>query len=87
MRTETLRNWTLAAVGVCAFLAIGALLDGPTEAEIEEATAAELLAAYAAEQDALQRLAKCRALRGPSAEVVLHGINGQEFFCRVNGGY
>ena len=84
--TALLRNWVLAAAGVCAILAVGAWMDGPSEAEIEEATAADLVAAYAAEREFADLVAKCRALAGPQAEVVLSGITGQEFVCRVKKG-
>lgn len=86
MRTELLRHWTLAAAGVCAILAVGGWMDGPTDAEIEEATAADLISAYAAEREFAELVAKCHALVGPQAEVVLSGISGQEFVCRVKKG-
>lgn len=84
--TALLRNWIVAAVGTAAFLGAAALLDGPTDAEIEEATAADLISAYAAEREFAALVAKCHALVGPQAEVVLSGISGQEFVCRVKKG-
>lgn len=82
----TITSWILAAAGACAFLAAGALLDGHSEAEVERLTAIDLLdAQHSASLDAV-RLDRCRALRGPRAEVVLAGINGQDFVCRVKDG-
>lgn len=81
-----IKNWTLALAGVCAIMAATALLDGPSEAEMARMTAADLAAATQAEQVAMRRLEACRATRGPRAEVVLAGINGQDFVCRVTEG-
>lgn len=43
---QTFKNWT-AAVAVVAVIAGASLLDGPTEAEVEAAQAADLLDAQA----------------------------------------
>jgi hypothetical protein len=81
-----IKNWTLALAGVCAIMAATALLDGPSDAELARMTAADLADATKAEQIAMQRLERCRDTRGPRAEVVLAGINGQDFVCRVTEG-
>ena len=78
-----IKNWTLAIAGVCAIMAATALLDGPSDAELARMTAADLADAARAEQEAMRRLETCRATRGPGADVVLAGINGQDFVCRV----
>ena len=82
----TITNWILAAAGACAILAGATLLDGPSDAELARMAAADLADATKAEQIAMQRLERCRATRGPRAEVVLAGINGQDFVCRVPQG-
>ena len=81
-----IKNWTLALAGVCSIMAATALLDGPSDAELVRMTAADLADAVQAEQEAMRRLEACRATRGPGAEVVLAGVNGQDFVCRVKDG-
>ena len=82
----TITNWILAAAGACAILAGATLLDGPSDAELARMTAGDLADATKAEQIATQRLERCRATRGPRAEVVLAGISGQDFVCRIPEG-
>ena len=84
MKTTT--NIILAAAAAMALLAAGALLDGPSDADIERATAADLLQAQHEAALADLRLKRCRDLNGPRAEVVLAGINGQDYVCRVPRG-
>lgn len=81
-----IKNWTLALAGVCAIMAATALLDGPSDAELARMTADDVAAAQQAERAVLEKLAKCQATRGPRAEVMLAGINGQDFVCRVKEG-
>lgn len=81
-----IKNWTLALAGVCAIMAATALLDGPSDAELAHMTAADLADASQAEQEAMRQLETCRALRGPRAEVVLVGVGGQDYGCRVSEG-
>jgi hypothetical protein len=82
----TLKNWLMAIGGCVAILAVGAAFDGPSDADMDQMTAADLVAAHHAERIAMDRLSKCQATRGPRAEVVLAGINGQDFVCRVRDG-
>lgn len=82
----TITNWILAAAGACAILAGATPLDGPSDAELARMTAADLADSTKAEQIAMQRLERCRDTRGPRAEVVLAGVNGQDFVCRVTEG-
>lgn len=80
---KTAINIILAAAGAMAILAAGALLDGPSDAEIEAAQAADLIRSRHDAELADMRLKRCQALRGPYAEVVLAGVNGQDYVCRV----
>ena len=80
---KTAINIILAAAGAMAILATGALLDGPSDAEIEAAQAADLIQSRHDAELADMRLKRCQALRGPYAEVVLAGVNGQDYVCRV----
>lgn len=78
-------NLIFAGVAAMALAAGGALLDGPSDADIAAAQAADLLQAqHQADLEAL-RLKRCRDLNGPRAEVVLAGIGGQDYVCRVPG--
>ena len=83
---KTAINIILAAAGAMAILAAGALLDGPSDADIAAAEAADLVQARHDAALADMRLKRCQALRGPRAEVVLAGIEGQDYVCRVEGG-
>ena len=44
---QTLINWAIAVAGLTAFLGAAALLDGPSEAELQRAVAADLVDAQA----------------------------------------
>ena len=73
-------TWTLAAL---AALAIGGsyLLDGPSDAEIERAIAADLQAARRDELRMTLMLKRCHQERGPSAELIQ--IRGSDdYVCR-----
>lgn len=80
---KTIENWIAAAAIVAAFLGAAAMLEGPSDADIAAAQVADLVQAkHDAALDDL-RLKRCRDLNGPRAEVVLAGINGQDYVCRV----
>ena len=79
-------NLILATAAAMAVLAAGALLDGPSDAEFEAAQAADLINARHDAALADLRLKRCQSLRGPRAEVVLAGVGGQDYVCRVEGG-
>lgn len=75
-------NLILAAAAAMTLATAGALLDGPSDADIEAATAVDLLQAQHEAALADLRLKRCRELNGPRAEVVLAGIDGQDYVCR-----
>lgn len=76
-------NLLLAGAAALALAVAGELLDGPSEADIAAAQAADLIKArHDAALEAL-RLRRCRDLNGPRAEVILAGIDGQDYVCRV----
>lgn len=64
-------NITLAAAGACLLGAFGALLDGPSDADIAKATAADLADAKTRARHEAEMLARCRTLNGPRAEIFL----------------
>ena len=79
-------NIILAAAAAMTLAAAGVLLDGPSDADIAAAQAVDLLHAQHEAALADLRLKRCRDLNGPRAEVVLAGINGQDYVCRVPRG-
>ena len=80
---KTIENWIAAAAIVAAFLGAAAMLEGPSDADIAAAQAADLIQSRHDAELADMRLKRCQALRGPYAEVVLAGVNGQDYVCRV----
>ena len=74
-------TWTLA-IGVAVILAASRLLDGPSDHETAQAMQADITYAKAAARDAAVLDARCKATRGPSAELVMVGTNG-DYACRV----
>lgn len=83
---KTTMNLVLACAAAMAMLAAGAVLDGPSDSEMEAAQAADLIQTRHDAALADMRLKRCQALRGPRAVVVLAGVGGQDYVCRVDGG-
>ena len=81
MHIEKFTTWTLA-IGVAAILAASYMLDGPSEHETEQIMQADITYAKAAARDAAILEARCKTLRGPAAELVMVGTNG-DYACRV----
>lgn len=81
MRIEKFTTWTLA-IGAAVILAASCLLDGPSDHETAQAMQADITYAKAAARDAAILEARCKAARGPSAELVMVGTNG-DYACRV----
>jgi len=81
MQIEKLTTWTLA-IGAAAILAASYLLDGPSDNETAQVMQADIAYAKAAARDAAILEARCKATRGPSAELVMVGTNG-DYACRV----
>ena len=81
MRIEKFTTWTLA-IGVAVILAASYLLDGPSEHETAQIMQADITYAKAAARDAAILEARCKTLRGPAAELVIVGTNG-DYACRV----
>lgn len=74
---------TLALVIGSAFvLAASYLIDGPSEHETAQIMQADITYAKAAARDAAIIEARCKTLRGPTAELVMVGTNG-DYACRV----
>ena len=78
---QKLTTLTLA-VGVAFILAASYQLDGPSEHETAQVMQADITYAKAAARDAAILEARCKSLRGPSAELVMVGTNG-DYACRV----
>ena len=81
MRIEKLTTWTLA-IGVAAILAASYLIDGPSDHETSQIMQADITYAKSAARDAAIIEARCKATRGPGAELVMVGTNG-DYACRV----
>lgn len=81
MHIEKFTTWSLA-VGVAAILAASYLLDDPSDHETAQVMQADITYAKAAARDAAILEARCKTLRGPSAELVMVGTNG-DYACRV----
>ena len=79
---KTAINIILAAAGAMAILATGALLDGPSDADIEAATAADLQAARRDELRMTLMLKRCYQERGPSAELI-QIAGSDDYVCRA----
>jgi len=81
MRIEKFTTWTLA-IGAAIILAASYLLDGPSDHETAQAMQADITYAKAAARDSAVLDARCKATRGPSAELVMVGTHG-DYACRV----
>ena len=81
MHIEKFTTWTLA-IGVAAILAASYMLDGPSDHETAQIMQADITYAKAAARDAAVLDARCKATRGPGAELVMVGTNG-DYACRV----
>jgi hypothetical protein len=81
MHIEKLTTWTLA-LGVTVILAASYLLDGPSDHETAQAIQADITYSKAAARDAAILESRCKTLRGPSAELVMVGTDG-DYACRV----
>lgn len=81
MHIEKFTTWTLAT-GVAVILAASYLLDGPSDHETAQAIQADVTYAKAAARDAALLDARCKATRGPAAELVMVGTNG-DYACRI----
>lgn len=81
MHIEKFTTWTLA-IGAAVILAASCLIDGPSEHETAQIMQADITYAKAAARDAAIIEARCKTLRGPSAELVMVGTNG-DYACRI----
>ena len=81
MHIEKFTTWTLA-IGVAVILAASCLIDGTSDHETAQAIQADITYAKAAARDAAIIEARCKATRGPAAELVMVGTNG-DYACRV----
>ena len=81
MHIEKFTAWTLA-IGVAVILAASYLLDSPSDHDTAQAMQADITYAKAAARDSAVLDARCKATRGPSAELVMAGTNG-DYACRV----
>ena len=81
MRIEKFTTLALV-IGSAFILAASYLLDGPSEHETAQTMQADITYAKAAARDAAVLDARCKATRGPSAELVMAGTNG-DYACRV----
>lgn len=81
MHIEKFTTWTLA-IGVAVILAASRLIDGPSDHETAQVMQADITYAKAAARDAAILEGRCKATRGPSAELVMVGTNG-DYACRV----
>ena len=81
MHIEKFTTWTLA-IGVAVILAASYLIDGPSDHETAQIMQADITYAKAVARDAAILEARCKTLRGPSAELVMVGTNG-DYACRV----
>ena len=81
MHIEKFTTWTLA-IGVAVILAASYLIDGPSDHETAQVMQADITYAKAAARDAAVLEGRCKSLRGPSAELVMVGTNG-DYACRV----
>lgn len=79
---NTVQNITLAAAIAALLAAGGALLDGPSDADIAAATAADLADAKTRARHEAEMLARCRTLNGPRAEIFLIR-DSDDYACRV----
>ena len=75
-------NLILAAAAAMTLAATGALLDGPSDEQVERAIAADLQAARRDELRMTLMLKRCYQERGPSAELIQ--IRGSDdYVCRA----
>lgn len=81
MHIEKFTTWTLA-IGAAVILAASCLIDGPSDHETAQLMQADITYAKAAARDAAILEARCKTLRGPTAELVVVGTNG-DYACRV----
>jgi hypothetical protein len=81
-----MKNLVIAIGLTAAFTGLGALLGGPSDHDVAVAQAADLAHAKRAAAVEAMRLKRCRDLCGPKAEVVLVGIDGRDYVCRVPEG-
>ena len=81
MHIEKFTTWTLA-IGASIILAASYLIDGPSDHETAQIMQADITYAKAAARDAAILEARCKTLRGPAAELVMVGTNG-DYACRV----
>ena len=75
-------TWALA-LGSALIISMSYMLDN--EHDAEQAIADDLIEAQATAEHEAQILARCKALRGPRAEI-LHIRNTDDYACRVEGG-
>lgn len=81
MHIEKFTTLALAA-GAAVILAASYMLDGQSDHEAAQAMQADITYAKAAARDSAILDARCKATRGPSAELVMVGTNG-DYACRV----
>ena len=67
---------------IALLLSTSYLLDGPSDHETAQVMQADITYAKAAARDAAVLDARCKATRGPSAELVMVGTDG-DYACRV----
>ena len=78
---KTIENWIAAAAIVAAFLGAAAMLEGPSDTDIERATAADLADAKLAAQRFERNYRACKRALGPSADLVQIERTG-DYVCR-----
>jgi hypothetical protein len=78
---EKFTTWALA-IGVSIILAASYLIDGPSEADLDQAQAADLADAQAQAQHIARLTRECHKLRGPSAEL-LQIRDTDDYVCRT----
>lgn len=81
MHIEKFTTWTLA-MGVASILAASYMIDGPSDHETAQIMQADITYAKAAARDASILEVRCKATRGPTAELVMVGTNG-DYACLV----
>ena len=81
MHIEKFTTWALA-IGIAVIIAASCLLDGPSEHETAQIMQADITYAKAAARDAAILESRCKSTRGPSAEMVMVGTNG-DYACRI----
>ena len=81
MHIEKFTTWALA-LGAAAILSASYLLDGPSDEQIERATAADLADAKLAAQRFERDLRACKKALGPTADLIEIAGSDGDYVCR-----